>query len=494
MKNNEDKNDYHTIKDTDEVENLKEQKDYGLDDVIDKIGHTRFHFWMVVIVGISLLADGIEMYLIYLIGPTLKEVFQVGDTFISCIVAALFIGMAIGALVCGKIIKHFERRTPIIVFLFLIALFGTICVVFENIYWFLFCRFIIGICVGVLMNLTNALCEVLPTYSRDMFMGSLYIFVKLGIVYWIMCYYIIIQYEYAVKAWKLIIILACIPLYIECLLAVFFYEESPRILLWNNKKAEAFVVIDQIAKGSSYVVTEEDKQAILREADVHMKQFNEHETHFFSYLVTIFTSRLIRITTLSALLWILNTLLIIGCSYALPLILKRQELEIIIVSEEHQRQVNNAFVLKILLTAVIPLPAELVAGALTSFHYFGRIKTIIIGFAFQMIFSICMIVDLERVYIYVSMISFFNVISNNITKYYTTEVYNTMHRDSGYGFSNFAARLAAISTPFIIEGSLNISMMGPGIVLTILSVLGILVALLLPYDTYGKKLDEEKTK
>jgi MFS family permease len=483
-------NNYQTI-DTKDIDSVDEIK-FSLDDILDRIGLTKFHYIMILIVGLSLIADGVEMYLIYILGPVLKEAFQVTDTHISAIVSSLFIGMSVGSLFSGLIVKKFERRNPLIVFLVIISTFGTICIIIDNIYWFMFCRFVIGLSIGILFSFTNALCEILPRKSRDFIMGSIYIYVKVGVVYWIIVYFIITQFYKAVDSYKLIILVSCVPMYIVTIMAIFCFRESPRILLWNNKQEAAFQQISEIAEGSSYALTDEDKAKLIQDIEEQKRHQEGHHDSTLSFIKSLFSRKLVKITLLCSALWLFNSFLIFGNSFALPLILKRQDAEIYIESEDHLQQVNNVFLYKMLVSALVPVPAELLAGYLTSHHFFARIYTILIGFAFQMLFAFLMVFDLPRVYIYSSFVTFFNVLSFNITKLYTTEVYNTCMRDSGYGFSNFIARVGAICIPFLIEFSLKQSLMGPGILLMVFAAIGIILTLCLPYETYGKKLDEAK--
>jgi hypothetical protein len=79
---------------------------------------------------------------------------------------------------------------------------------------------------------------------------------------------------------------------------------------------------------------------------------------------------------------------------------------------------------KILISNLIPLPAEFLAGFLTNFSFLGRRSLIFIGFLLMEISSIWMFFDIENIYLSSSLINFWSVISYNITKLYTCEVYN----------------------------------------------------------------------
>jgi MFS family permease len=484
-------NNYRTIqtKDTDIIY----EKKITFDEILDKVGYTKFHFTIIVIAGFTLFISGLEIYQIYLLGPVLKEAYGVGDSFISAIVTSLLIGLCIGSLFSGLLVKKFERRKPFLVFFVIISIFGTICIFINNEYWFMFCRFVIGISIGVLFNITNTLFEVLPTKFRDFIMGSVFIYFKIGVVYWILVYLIISGFYDPVDSYKLIIIVSNIPTYIVTIMAFLYLRESPRLLLWNNKQEETFETLNEIAEGSSYTILEEEKVQLVNTVR-EQKRLQTQPDSFIAFIRPLFENSLIKITMLSSALWLLNNLIIVGNTYALPLILKMLEKGSNITTASRLELATHEFLLKMLVSSLIPIPGDLLAGYMTSVPLFGRIYTILIGFVFQFIFALLMVIDLNRVFIYSSFITFFNIFSSNIIKLYTTEVYSTHLRDSGTGFSNFVSRIGAIVIPYLIELSLKASLIGPGLLLTFFSLCGIVLTLLLPYDTFGKKPDEEKDK
>jgi hypothetical protein len=97
----------------------------------------------------------------------------------------------------------------------------------------------------------------------------------------------------------------------------------------------------------------------------------------------------------------------------------------------------------------------------------------------------------QYLFIYSSLITFFNVLSFNITKLYTCEVYHTRFRDDANGFGNAMSRIGGIMVPFIAElGFYTLKTFGPIMIICGLSLFSVIVALSLPFDTYGKPLDD----
>jgi MFS family permease len=467
---------------------IDNDQNYDLEDILNKIGYTKYHYIMIFLVGLTLMADGVELYLINLIGPVLKSVYNFEQSFLTTIVTVLFIGIAIGAFFGSYLFKKYGRRFILLLFLLIVSLFGTICVAIDNIYWFIFCRFIIGISIGILFNFTNALCEILPIKNRDFIMGSIYIFLKGGIAYFLIIYYAISSYSNISHSYKFVIYLSNIPMYIALILALLFYKESPRILLWENNIPEAYNELQRIAEGSNYVISKEDLLCLNK--FVKARNLSVQENLTFKHSIELLISKsYIKLFILLIILWLMNTVNIYTNVYYLPVYL-RTILHKTLPGEDKLSDTN--VIHKLLIAVVLPMPAEILSGLMTSNKAFGRIRTILIGFTMQMVFSIASAYDMDYFYLFSSFITFFNIFSFNITKLYTSEVFDTNLRDIGYGISNFISRLVVIFVPLIVDTTIVQSQLIPCYLMIVYSFLGAITALLLPYDTHGKKLDAQQ--
>lgn len=526
-----------------EVHSNDETNYLTIDEVLDRIGYTKYHIIMIAIVGLSLASDGVELYLIYLIAPVLKRIYHLQDNQVSIIVSSLFLGIAIGAISSGIFIKQHGRRGVMLFFLTVISIFGTLCIVINNIYWFLFCRFIIGISIGVLFNLTNALCEILPKNYRDFIMGSIYFYVKLGIVYFVLIFLICTLNCDPIYNYKLIILFSSLPMYICLILSYFYYEESPRILLWTHRNyQEAFRVIEKIIEGSDYILSEKDKLGLINEVN-KKKLKKSDDDNPITILKSLFKKKYISLFTIVTFIWVANALILFTNLHNLPIILTKikdtnllnnfknsskinkaylkklsiskesdsikknitfnstnrykhstHNLTISDILSKQEKNERNEKIEKILIANIIPLPAEFLSGILTASPIFGRKYTMSIGFFFEIIFALLMIVDSNYIYVYSSMIVFFNVLSFNICKLYTTEAFHTDIRDIAYGFSNFCSRIAVVLIPYISGFSYKYSDLGPCYFMAIIGGFGLLLSLILPFDTHNRPLDLEEKK
>ena len=559
-------------------------EELSIDELLNKIGFTRYHVFFYIIVSLSLISDGVEIYLIYLISPILSYINGYSENFISIMNSILYFGMAMGSITSGFVTQYLGRRNGILFYLTLIAFFGTFCVTINNIVWFLICRLIVGISIGYLFNIVNSFCEILPIKYRDFIVGSIFFAIKLGIVYFIFIFFIFSKYFDLISTYKFIVLLSSIPMHVCLIIAIFFLDESPRILLWNCEYEKAFEIIERINYGGSYDFNNEEKGKLINYIErnieseykeikgkypknienfqkkiiknLEKKEINDeikvcdsskaniklHETitlqdkknivltqkKSWNKFLEIFKGKTLSLTLIVCSLWIFNTLSLITNLYSLPIILANQvsveqinHLEIpfitnnktnnkmkdlnetimmkiknytnnkeneikytsnskSVVTNSHNLLFNGTEkIKKILISNLVPIPAEFIAGYLSSRNYFGKKNVIFAGFFFMCLFSFLMILFPDYIYLFSSGINFFSVFSFNITKLYTSLAYHTDYRDFSYGLANFASRIFSMLIPFFSNVLLNINIYGTCYVILGSSILGCLFSFLM---------------
>jgi hypothetical protein len=326
-------------------------------------------------------------------------------------------------------------------------------------------------------------------------------------------------------------------MYVCLILAFYYYEESPRILLWNLRNyEEAFRVIEKIAKGSNYILSDSDKQGLINEVNKKKKIKKLDEDNPVMILKGLFNKKYILLFGIVTLLWMANALILFTNLHALPVMLskmKEKDTFNFTIHEDAARKIGSSLmknlnvtsakninqnfslninasslihetekekierhekIQKILIANLIPLPAEFLAGILTSSPILGRKYTMSLGFLFEMIFAFMMIFQPSFLYVYSSMIIFFNVLSFNICKLYTTEAFHTDVRDVAYGFSNFCSRMAVVFIPYITTFTYVYSDFGPCYFMAGVGFFGFILSVLLPFDTHNRPLDMEEMK
>jgi len=572
------------------VENNATKTEMSIDDLLNKIGFNQYHYIIYLIVILSLISDGAEIYLIYLIAPIIRHINNYSDNFVPMITSILFFGMALGCISSGLITKYFGRKNGIMLFLILITVFGIFCVSINNIYWFILCRFIVGISIGYLFNIVNALCEILPIKYRDFLIGSIFLGSRIGIAYFVFVFYIFSIYYDILSSYKTIVIISSFPMIICLIIALIYFEESPRILLWDCQYAKAFDIIEKMNKGSSYNFNDEDKNKIVRyienslekeysnlikerEKDNNNQTFNymhniyddsstyeinktnkdrikkneisiydcqqakiinddnkelsleekkklilENKKSWKNFFL-IFQNKKLPLTLLVCSLWMINCLSTYTNLNSLPIILANQNKTIEKIIEEKtlfnnlnkttisnnsydqhisnpknltlkndkEHHINSESLLfngtdkinQLLISNLIPLPAEILAGYFVTHEVFEKKTVIFVGFFFVCIFSILMPIFPEFFFLFSSGINFFLVFSFNITKLYTSLAYHTDNRDFAYGLANFSSRIIAMIVPFLVDFLLNINLYSTCYLMLICNFIGCVLSLML---------------
>jgi hypothetical protein len=72
----------------------------------------------------------------------------------------------------------------------------------------------------------------------------------------------------------------------------------------------------------------------------------------------------------------------------------------------------------------------------------------------------------------------------------TTEMYPTLNRTLGFGWSSGIGRMGATLIPFLIFNILEYDLYSPFYIFAIVSFIGSIASFTLPYDTTGRKLDQ----
>lgn len=258
--NNNDNN--NNSKDNDNNNNNTSSKTITIDQIIDDLGLHKYNILMLLITSFALFCDGIELYTVFLLLPVLKEKFDISDFQNSVIVSCSVLGSAVGVLVSGILTNKYGERKPFIIITLILGLFGSLTVVVDNYYWFCVCRLIVGICIGVIINYVNCLFENLPSKYRGVISIFIFSMIEIGILFYCFLFYYMSDKELLIDVYKKIVLISTIPMYVCFILALFFFEESPRKLFWNKKFDLFFDALNRYSGKKEYLTIEQKKELI----------------------------------------------------------------------------------------------------------------------------------------------------------------------------------------------------------------------------------------
>jgi hypothetical protein len=149
---------------------------------------------------------------------------------------------------------------------------------------------------------------------------------------------------------------------------------------------------------------------------------------------------------------------------------------------------NVSYNTQIFIYGIIQLPNGIIGGFMTESQFFGRKLTIFISALGCFIFYFLSVIEIKYVAIYAGMIMLFNSICYGCSFMYVTEVFPTNLRDFAQSFIQTFSFLLGSWSPFLVGAlthTFNYLFLG------ISNIIIMLLAFLLPVDTFLRPLDED---
>lgn len=136
---------------------------------MDRLPWSRWHWLVVISLGITWILDGLEVTIVGVIGAVLKDpqALRLSDVEVAGAGTAYLIGTVVGALFFGRMTDRFGRK---MLFMITLALYliATILTAFSfNFIWFAVCRFLTGAGIGgEYAAINSAIDELIPARVR----------------------------------------------------------------------------------------------------------------------------------------------------------------------------------------------------------------------------------------------------------------------------------------------------------------------------------------
>jgi MFS family permease len=219
---------------------------------LDRLPWTRWHWRVVIALGVAWVLDGLEVTIVGSIGSVLER----ADTLALSAAqigwaGSLYVGGAVlGALVFGRLADRLGRKR---LFLMTLAVYmaATVATAFSNDFaWFALCRFVTGVGIGgEYAAINSAIDELIPARVRGRvnlaINGSFWIGAALGALI-----SLALLDEHVLgpqQGWRAGFLLGA-ALAVAILLVRRQVPESPRWLLTHGRAAEAQAIIDDIER------------------------------------------------------------------------------------------------------------------------------------------------------------------------------------------------------------------------------------------------------
>ncbi|XP_041966718.1 synaptic vesicle glycoprotein 2B [Alosa sapidissima] len=234
-----------------EQEELAEQ----YEEIMEDCAHGRFQWTLFVVLGLALMADGVECFVVGFVLPSAEKDMCLSNAEKGMLGLIVFLGMMFGAFVWGGLADKVGRRRCLIVALAINCIFAFLSSFAQGYGFFLFFRLVSGFGIGGSVPIVYSyFSEFLQMDKRGEHLSWLCMFWMVGGIYAsFTAWGIIPRYgwgfsmgtEFQFHSWRVFVLVCALPA-ISSLIGLTFMPESPRFLLESGKHDEAWMILKQV--------------------------------------------------------------------------------------------------------------------------------------------------------------------------------------------------------------------------------------------------------
>ncbi|XP_059836095.1 synaptic vesicle glycoprotein 2A isoform X2 [Hypanus sabinus] len=239
----------------DERERGRQQLAQQYELILQECGHGRFQWTLYFVLGLALMADGVEVFVVGFVLPSAEKDMCLSDSNKGMLGLIVYLGMMVGAFLWGGLADRLGRKQC----LFMSLSVNCVCAFFSSFVQgygiFLFCRLLSGIGIGGSIPIVfSYFSEFLAQEKRGEHLSWLCMFWMFGGIYAsAMAWAIIPHYgwsfqmgsAYQFHSWRVFVLVCAFPS-IAAIIALNFMPESPRFYLENGKHDEGWMILKQI--------------------------------------------------------------------------------------------------------------------------------------------------------------------------------------------------------------------------------------------------------
>lgn len=466
-------------------DSVTDESEITVDDAITSLGFGFFQIKMTLATGNFWMTDAMEVMMLSIIGPALVCEWRLASWQQAFLTSAVFAGMAISAGFWGMLSDKFGRRIQLFMCSCFTFYFGFLSIFSPNIVWLVILRGLVGVGIGGVVQSVTLYAELMPTTFRAMGILSMEIFWSLGT----MLIVLVAMFVMPQLGWRYMFAFASLPAFLFLPICIWL-PESPRFDLTQGRHDLALKTLHKIAKNNNKAPIK--KRLACNE--ISMKERGR--------MVELWDRALRRTTILLNLIWLLSAVNYYG----------------IVLMATELFQMNNAChagsdtsvttidrncyiscveldfndYLDIFWTALAEFPGLIVA--LFLIEIIGRRFTLgllfLIFSLFILLINMCASRIVLTVFIFMARAAITGAFQ--VCFVYTPEVYPTRIRALALGVCNSVARAGSVITPFFAQVLLRSNIYVAINLYAVLGLMAALASLLLPIETKGKQLNDNK--
>ncbi|XP_023652790.2 synaptic vesicle glycoprotein 2Ca isoform X1 [Paramormyrops kingsleyae] len=223
--------------------------------IIQECGHGSFQWQLFFVLGIALMSDGVEVFVVGFVLPSAETDMCVPNSGAGWLGSMVYLGMMLGAFFWGGMSDKAGRRQCLLICLSINGFFAFLSSFVQGYGLFLFCRLLAGFGIGGAVPIVfSFFAEVLAREKRGEHLSWLCMFWMIGGIYAsAMAWAIIPHYgwsfsmgsAYQFHSWRVFVVVCALPC-VFAVVALTFMPESPRFYLEVGKHDEAWMILKQI--------------------------------------------------------------------------------------------------------------------------------------------------------------------------------------------------------------------------------------------------------
>jgi len=428
--------------------------------ILDTAKLNKFHYTILVIASLIYMLTALDVMLIgSVIKPIIVE-WKLSIVVAGYIISIGFLGMFFGAIIFGRLSDIIGRRKTIIIVILIEAIFTALHGMAYDIYSLAFLRFLAGIGLGAVLPQPGIyISEYVPAKYRGRFLGIIETSWVYGALLSLIFPYLIIP-SYG---WRIAFIVGLLPLVIIPFV-IKYLPESIRYMVKHNMFNEIQDVI--YTNG-------------LAERNVNIT-YKPEDAKIKYKVKDLFSKKYLSRTILLVILW----MALVYTYYAVFIWLPT------IYSKEFGMTIMRSLFWVIIIT-LFQIPGYYSATFLLD--KIGRKKVLGIYLIIAGIASILLGLIIEKTWVFIwsSVISFFNLGAWAGLYTYTPELYPTEVRGAGSGFAASMGRIAGIFAPTVTAYLFALSgLFGPYVIIALVHILAAIAVIAIGIETMGKTLEE----
>uniref|UniRef100_A0A8C9W676 Synaptic vesicle glycoprotein 2A n=1 Tax=Scleropages formosus TaxID=113540 RepID=A0A8C9W676_SCLFO len=223
--------------------------------ILQECGHGRFQWTLYFVLGLALMADGVEIFVVGFVLPSAEKDMCLSEPNKGMLGLIVYLGMMVGAFLWGGLADRIGRRQTLLISLSINSVFAFFSSFVQGYSTFLFCRLLSGVGIGGSIPIVfSYYSEFLAQEKRGEHLSWLCMFWMIGGIYAsAMAWAIIPHYgwsfqmgsAYQFHSWRVFVLVCAFPA-VSAIGALTTMPESPRFFLENGKHDEAWMILKQV--------------------------------------------------------------------------------------------------------------------------------------------------------------------------------------------------------------------------------------------------------